>query len=64
VLGGLGSIWGSIVGGLIVGVLETLSIYFFGGDSVQMVVWGALLAIIILRPQGLLGVAVSARSRL
>ncbi len=64
VLGGLGSIWGSIIGGLIVGVIETLSIYFFGGDSVQMVVWGALLAIIILRPQGLLGTAVPTKSRL
>jgi branched-chain amino acid transport system permease protein len=64
VLGGLGSIWGSIVGGLLIGVIETLSIYFFGGDSVQMVVWGVLLAIIILRPQGLLGIAVFAKSRL
>jgi branched-chain amino acid transport system permease protein len=64
VLGGLGSIWGSIIGALILGVMETLSIYFFGGDSVQMIVWGALLAIIILRPQGLLGNAATAKSRL
>jgi len=64
VIGGLGSIWGSIAGGLIVGVIETLSVYFFGGDSVQMVVWGILLAILIVRPQGLLGDVASARSRL
>jgi branched-chain amino acid transport system permease protein len=64
VIGGLGSIWGSIAGGLIVGVIETFSVYFFGGDSVQMVVWTILLAILIVRPQGLLGAAVSARSRL
>ncbi len=64
VLGGLGSIWGSIIGALIIGVMETLSTYFFGGNSVQMIVWGALLAIMILRPQGLLGAAVAAKSRL
>jgi len=64
VIGGLGSIWGSIAGGLIVGVIETLSVYFFGGDSVQMVVWTILLAILIVRPQGLLGTAASVPSRL
>ena len=29
VIGGLGSVWGAIAGGLIVGLSETLSIYFF-----------------------------------
>jgi branched-chain amino acid transport system permease protein len=55
VLGGLGSIWGAIAGGLLVGLLETLGIHFFGGDSAQVVVWGVLLAVLILRPQGLFG---------
>ncbi len=55
VLGGLGSVWGAVAGGLIVGLAETLSIHFLGGDSVQMVVWGLLLLVIITRPQGLLG---------
>jgi branched-chain amino acid transport system permease protein len=64
VLGGIGSIWGAIVGGLAVGLAETLSIYFFGGDSVQMVVWGLLLAIIIIRPQGLFGTAVSGKGKM
>ncbi|WP_293857507.1 branched-chain amino acid ABC transporter permease [uncultured Alsobacter sp.] len=57
VLGGLGSIWGAIAGGILVGLTETLSIHFLGGDSVQMTVWGLLLAVIILRPQGLFGTA-------
>jgi branched-chain amino acid transport system permease protein len=64
VLGGVGSIWGAIAGGLIVGVIETLSIYFFGGDSVQMIVWGLLLAIIIMRPRGLFGAAVAGRGKM
>jgi branched-chain amino acid transport system permease protein len=64
VLGGVGSIWGSIVGGFIVGVIETLSIYFFGGDSVQMVVWGLLLVIIIVRPQGLIASAMFTKAKM
>ena len=55
VLGGLGSIWGAIAGGLLVGLMETLGIHFFGGDAAQVVVWSALLAAIVLRPQGLFG---------
>jgi branched-chain amino acid transport system permease protein len=55
VLGGIGSIWGAIIGGLVVGLSETLSIQFFGGDSVQMTVWGLVLVIIVLRPKGLFG---------
>jgi branched-chain amino acid transport system permease protein len=55
VLGGLGSIWGAIAGGLLVGLLETLGIHFFGGDAAQVAVWGVLLAVLILRPQGLFG---------
>jgi branched-chain amino acid transport system permease protein len=55
VLGGIGSIWGAIVGGLVVGLAETLSIQYFGGDSITMTVWGLVLVIIILRPKGLFG---------
>jgi len=64
VLGGVGSIWGAIAGGLLIGVIETLSIYLFGGDSVQMVVWGLLLAIIIIRPRGLFGTAAIGRGKM
>jgi branched-chain amino acid transport system permease protein len=55
VLGGMGSIWGAIVGGLIIGVVETMSISLFGGDTVQAVVWGLLLVALVVRPEGLFG---------
>ena len=64
VLGGVGSIWGAIAGGLLVGLTETLSIHFLGGDSVQMTVWGLLLAVIILRPQGLFGGSVIGKGKM
>lgn len=55
VIGGLGSIWGAVLGGLIIGIAEMLTIHFFGADTVQVVVWGLLLAALFVRPQGLLG---------
>lgn len=64
VVGGIGSVWGAIAGGLIVGLAETLSIYFFGGDSVQMVVWGLLLALIVVRPQGLFATAAIGKGKM
>ena len=55
VIGGLGSVWGAIAGGLIVGLSETLSIYFFGASSAQITVWGLLLILLVFRPTGLFG---------
>ena len=55
VIGGLGSIWGAVLGGLIVGVTETMTINFFGADTVQVAVWGLLLLTLFVRPQGLFG---------
>ena len=55
VVGGLGSIWGAVAGGLIVGLTETMTINYFGADTVQVAVWGLLLLVLFVRPQGLFG---------
>jgi len=55
VLGGLGNVWGAIAGGLLVGMIEVLSIHFFGADMVKVPIWGLLLLILIARPTGLFG---------
>lgn len=55
VVGGLGSIWGAVLGGLIVGLTEMMTIHFFGADTVQVAVWGLLLITLFIRPQGLFG---------
>jgi branched-chain amino acid transport system permease protein len=55
VVGGLGSIWGAVLGGLIVGLTEMMTIHFFGADTVQVAVWGLLLVTLLVRPQGLFG---------
>lgn len=55
VIGGMGNIWGAIIGGLIIGLTEVLSITFFGADFVDIAVYGLLLLLLFVRPTGLLG---------
>lgn len=57
VLGGLGSITGSLVGGLIVGVIEALSGYFLDPALKQAVWFTLFLAVLVIRPAGLFGQA-------
>ena len=55
VIGGLGNIWGAVIGGLLVGVIEALSTHFFGADTIKISVWGILLLVLLIKPQGLFG---------
>jgi branched-chain amino acid transport system permease protein len=55
VVGGMGNIWGAILGGLLIGVVETFSIHWLGARAVDIAVYGLLLAILFVRPTGLLG---------
>lgn len=55
VLGGLGNVWGAIVGGLLVGLVKVLAISAFGAEIEKIPVWGLLLAILVLKPTGLFG---------
>jgi branched-chain amino acid transport system permease protein len=55
VIGGMGSIWGAIAGGLIIGLTEVLAIDTLGADFVDIAVYGLLLLILIVRPTGLFG---------
>ena len=55
VLGGLGNVWGAIVGGLFVGMVKVLAISSFGAEIEKIPVWGLLLAILVFKPTGLFG---------
>ena len=55
VLGGLGSITGAVIGGLIIGLVESLSGYFLAPNLKQIVYYVAFVVIILIRPQGLFG---------
>jgi branched-chain amino acid transport system permease protein len=64
IVGGMGNIWGSIAGGLIIGIAEVLAIGYFGADFVDIFVFGLLLLILFLRPTGLFAGMPAARSGL
>ena len=55
VIGGMGNVWGAVLGGLLIGVVEVLSIHFFNADFVDFSVYGLLLLILFFKPTGLLG---------
>ena len=54
-IGGLGSIPGAVIGGIALGVVEARGISWVGDGAHDLITFGALLVILILRPQGLLG---------
>ncbi len=55
VLGGMGSLPGAIVGGLIIGVTESLSGVYLPDGWKDIAAWIILIAVLIIRPQGLFG---------
>lgn len=55
VLGGIGSIPGAVLGGLILGVTEALTSAYFPSEYKDVVSFGLLVLILLFRPSGLLG---------
>jgi len=57
VLGGLGSVWGAFIGGFIIGVTEALAGYYLD-PALKHAIWFMMfIAMLIVRPSGLFGVA-------
>jgi branched-chain amino acid transport system permease protein len=54
VIGGLGSLPGALLGGLIIGVIEPFSARFLGGDLARLMPYIILVLILVFRPHGLL----------
>jgi branched-chain amino acid transport system permease protein len=55
VIGGLGNFWGSIVGGVLVGVIQSATVYFWGPAS-EIVPFVLMIVVLLVRPRGLFGV--------
>jgi branched-chain amino acid transport system permease protein len=55
VLGGMGSIAGALLGGLFVGVVESLSSIFLGQSLGQIGIFAMFIAVLLIRPSGLFG---------
>lgn len=54
-IGGLGSLPGAVLGGLILGVLETHVAFSFGVEYRDIVTFGLLFFVLIVKPSGLMG---------
>ncbi|HXD99804.1 MAG TPA: branched-chain amino acid ABC transporter permease [Candidatus Acidoferrum sp.] len=57
ILGGFGSIPGAIVGGMLLGVIENLSGYFFNAGIKQVSTYILLILVLVIRPSGFFGAA-------
>jgi len=55
VLGGMGSIWGTLLGAFVLGIAESFTSTFFGPSWAPAVSFGLLLATLAFKPSGLLG---------
>jgi branched-chain amino acid transport system permease protein len=55
IIGGLGSMFGTFLGGLILGLVQTYSAYFLGSSYQMLFVFVVVLIVLAFRPQGLFG---------
>ncbi|MBW4036972.1 MAG: branched-chain amino acid ABC transporter permease [Proteobacteria bacterium] len=53
ILGGLGSVWGAVVAGLLLGIIESFAALYVSDAYQTMFGFAVLLAVIVLRPGGL-----------
>jgi branched-chain amino acid transport system permease protein len=56
VLGGLGSIGGAILGGIIIGLIESIGPQFMTATWTEAIVYGLFLVVLFVKPSGLFGV--------
>lgn len=56
IVGGMGSLKGAMVGGIALGLAEVFAVQYVGSSWRDVVAFGLLFAVLLLRPQGLFGV--------
>lgn len=52
-LGGIGNVMGALLGGILLGVLESMGSFFIGGGWADAISYGVFLLVLLFRPQGL-----------
>jgi len=55
ILGGIGSVYGAVLGGLVIGISESVAVLVIGPEYRAAISFGVLILILLVRPQGILG---------
>lgn len=55
IVGGFGNLWGSLAGGLLLGLVTSLAGRYISTDYQQVIAFGILIVFLVSRPQGILG---------
>ncbi len=53
ILGGMGSVAGSLVAGFMLGIIQTMSVFYFSSQISDIIIFSLLFMILLLRPTGL-----------
>ncbi|HEV7178818.1 MAG TPA: branched-chain amino acid ABC transporter permease [Candidatus Baltobacteraceae bacterium] len=59
VLGGIGNLPGAMLGGFLIGIIESLATWKLGGQWSNVTVFAILILVLVVRPSGLLGAQVA-----
>ena len=54
IIGGFGNMQGTILAGILVGVIEAFTVQYLGSGLIDLVVFAMLLLMLVLRPTGLI----------
>lgn len=54
-LGGIGNVWGALLGGITLGFIETFATFYIGSGWTDAISFGVFLAVLYFVPQGLFG---------
>ncbi|HEY7245550.1 MAG TPA: branched-chain amino acid ABC transporter permease [Xanthobacteraceae bacterium] len=60
-LGGFGSLWGAVIGGVLMGVIEHLSGFYLSTALIDIAAYLIIIVVLVVRPAGLLGRQVAVR---
>ena len=55
VLGGIGSVPGAMIGGIILGIIESVSKAFISTELSDAIVFSVLVIVLLVKPSGILG---------
>lgn len=55
VVGGVTNIWGALLAGPVIGIAEVMTVAYGGSQLRDFIVYGIMILILLIRPQGLLG---------